>query len=397
MTHRIVILGAGYGGIVVANRLAGFLPPTKYQITLINAEPHFVERVRLHQIATNQEIAPYVIHDMVRGTNVDVCIGTVTELDTDAKRLSLESEGNQTQLKWDTLVYALGSGADPSGRVPGQENAFVVQHRPGAEALRSHLTTMRPGDQAVIVGGGLTGVEMASELAESRPDLRVHLVSENETGYWLSQRGQRYLNKVFSKLNIDTTSHAAVTEIGPDSVTLATGEKLTSAATVWTAGFGIHHLAAKAGIDTTEQGRIRVGPDLRSLSHPDVYAVGDAASWTISKNNLEVPMACGTAVPMAVIAARSIALNLNETSRRPAQLRTDYLLQHISLGRRRGIVQTNNYSNHKPTLVATGRYAAWQKERVIRGATWFIQRPRTFARRTKWASKVANFDLARRD
>lgn len=392
MTHHIVIVGAGYGGIATANRLAGLLQPHNFHITLVNAEELFVERVRLHQVATGQDIKPLRIADMVSGAEVELRVGRVAELDLESKVVSLDTDSGSTALEFDTLVYSLGSGAEPAARIPGLEYAFLINHRPGAEALRSHLASVESGSRAVIVGGGLTGLELAGELAESRPDLQVHLVSDQEPGHWLSPRGKRYLRKVFEQLNIDVSSGAAVAALQPHSVVLDNGEVIDSTTTVWTAGFGVHTLAAHAGLEVTSQGRIIVGNDLQSVSHPEVFAVGDAASMTDQKTQCEVPMACGTAVPMGVIAARSIARRLTESGRRPARLRLEYLAQHLSLGRKRGIVQLSNYGRGTGRVVATGRYAAWQKERVLRSGMWFIQRPRVFSRRSSWVSRRRNLN-----
>lgn len=385
MSHHVVIVGAGYGGIATANRLAGLLHPNNFQLTLVNAEELFVERVRLHQVATGQGIKPLRIADMISGTEVELRIGRVAELDLEAKVVNLDTDSGSTVLEFDTLVYSLGSGAEPAAPIPGSEYAFLINHRPGAETLRSHLALVESGSRAVIVGGGLTGLELAGELAESRPDLQVHLVSDREPGHWLSPRGKRYLRKVFEQLNIEVSSGAAVVAIQPHSVVLDNGEVIDSSTTVWTGGFGVHYLATHAGLAVTSQGRIIVGNNLQSVSHPEVFAVGDAASITDQKTQCEVPMACGTAAPMGLIAARSIAQYLTKSDRRPARLRLEYLAQHLSLGRKRGIVQLSSYGSGSGRVVATGRYAAWQKERVIRGGMWFIQRSRLFSRRKRWA------------
>ena len=108
MQHRIVVLGAGYAGAIAAGRLAKRLHREDVAITLVNAEPDFVERVRMHQLATGQELRPRPFDEMFAGT------------------------GAGTQLAYDTLVYALGSGWHDQG-VPGTaEHAHDIAGRPGA-------------------------------------------------------------------------------------------------------------------------------------------------------------------------------------------------------------------------------------------------------------------------
>ncbi|MFY1637615.1 FAD-dependent oxidoreductase [Solwaraspora sp. WMMB335] len=142
----------------VPGRLAQRLDPTDVAVTVVNAEPDFVERVRMHQLATGQDLKPRPLRDMFAGTGVDLRIATVTGV-----------------LGYDTLVYALGSSWNP-GAVPGRRRVRRRDRRPtGALRLRDRLTRLAAGRSVVVVGGGLTGLEAATEIAEARPDLDVAL------------------------------------------------------------------------------------------------------------------------------------------------------------------------------------------------------------------------------
>ena len=103
-------------------------------------------------------------------------------------------------VRYDTLIYALGSRADLES-VPGvAEHAFTVAGAEQAARLRARVAA---GGTVTVVGGGLTGIEAATELAESRPDLKVRLLTADVVGERLSERGRRYLRRTFARLGIE--------------------------------------------------------------------------------------------------------------------------------------------------------------------------------------------------
>lgn len=132
----------------------------------------------------------------------------------------------------------------------------------------------------VVVGGGLTGLEAATEIAEARPDLDVALAARGPLGDGLSPKGRRHLRHVFGKLGITVHENTAVTGVEPDHVATADGASIPAEVTVWTAGFAVHPIARATALEVTATGRIVVDGAMRSVSHPDVYAVGDAALAT---------------------------------------------------------------------------------------------------------------------
>ncbi|MEU4222570.1 FAD-dependent oxidoreductase, partial [Actinoplanes sp. NPDC026623] len=124
MPHRIIVLGAGYAGAVVAGRLARRLRREDVAITLVNAEPDFVERVRMHQLATGQDLAPRPLGKILAGTGVALRIARVTAVDVRARTVAVAGADGTGQLGYDTLVYALGSAWNAQG-VPGTaEHAY---------------------------------------------------------------------------------------------------------------------------------------------------------------------------------------------------------------------------------------------------------------------------------
>ncbi|MFF9761306.1 NAD(P)/FAD-dependent oxidoreductase [Streptomyces caelestis] len=373
MQHRIIVLGAGYAGAVAAGRLARRLRREDVAITLVDAEPDFVERVRMHQLAVGRELRPRPFGEMFAGTGVEPRRATVTAVDADRGTVTVtDGTGGTGRLTYDTLVYALGSGWNTQG-VPGTaEHAHEIAGRPGALRLRERLAGLEAGRSVVVVGGGLTGLEAASEIAESRPDLDVSLAARGDLGDWLSAKGRRHLREVFGRLGVTVHERASVTAVGADRVTLADGRSLPAAVTLWTTGFAVHPIAGATTLKTGDDGRIVVDGTMRSVSHPDVYAVGDAA-LVAGPGDKPLRMSCASGVPTAWQAADAIAARLTGGKLPRTPLR--YVNQCISLGRKEGLIQYVTADDRAVDAALTGRLAALYKELVCKGAAWGVAHP----------------------
>ncbi|MGQ4730092.1 NAD(P)/FAD-dependent oxidoreductase [Streptomyces sp. Ju416(a)] len=369
--HRVVVIGAGYTGATAAGRLARRLRGEDVSITLVNAEPDFVERVRMHQLAVGQTLRPRPFDEMFAGTGVELRLGRVTGIDVDRKTVTVTGADGPSDLEYDTLVYALGSAWNTQG-VPGTaEHAHEIAGRDGALRLRDRLAALAPGSPVTVVGGGLTGVEAATELAETRPDLDVSLIARAGLGDWLSPKGARHLQKVFSNLRITTHEHTTVTAVHADRVTTTEGD-IPAAVTIWTTGFAVHPIARATTLETGETGQITVDATMRSLSHPDVYAIGDAALVT-GPGDKPLRMSCASGVPTAWQAADAIAARLTDTKLPTISAR--YFNQCISLGRKEGLIQYVTADDRAVSAALTGRLAALYKELVCKGAAWGVANP----------------------
>ncbi|WP_433161710.1 NAD(P)/FAD-dependent oxidoreductase [Kribbella sp. CA-247076] len=370
MKHHIVVLGAGYTGAIAAGRLARRLHPGDVRITLVNAEPDFVERVRMHQLATGQELTPRPLDAMFAGTGVELRVTRVTGVDVDRKTVTLADSADE--LTYDTLVYALGSRWNDHG-VPGAaEDAHQIASRAGALELREHLAGLAAGQPVTVVGGGLTGIEAATEFAEARPDLKVSLVASGGLGDWVSPKAQAHLRKVFAGLGITVREHTEIARVEPGAVVTRDGTVLPSAATVWTAGFAVHPIAAATSLETTATGQIVVDDLMASVSHPDVYAVGDAA-YAMGDTGKPLRMSCATGTPAAWQASGAIVARLTGAKRRNAPLR--YFNQCISLGRKEGLIQYVTADDQTLSFSLRGRAAAVYKELVCKSAAWGVTNP----------------------
>ncbi|MEU8262464.1 FAD-dependent oxidoreductase [Micromonospora sp. NPDC048999] len=372
MQHRIIVLGAGYTGAIAAGRLAKRLRREDVAITLVNAEPDFVERVRMHQLAAGQDLKPRPLREMFAGTGVELRLAKVTGVDVDRRTVAVLDANGAEELAYDTLVYALGSGWNAQG-VPGTaEHAYEIASRPGALRLRERLARIEAGQTVLVVGGGLTGVEAATEIAEARPDLDVALAARDGLGDWLSPKGREHLRKVFGKLGITGYEHTAVTGVEADRVVTADGRAIPAAVTVWTTGFAVHPIAEATTLEVTGTGQIVVDGTMRSVSHPDVYAVGDAAS-AMGPGDKPLRMSCASGTPAAWQAADAIAARL--TGGKLPHVSIRYFNQCISLGRKEGLIQYVTADDRAVQAVLTGRLAAGYKELVCKGAAWGVANP----------------------
>ncbi|MEV6198660.1 FAD-dependent oxidoreductase [Streptomyces sp. NPDC051771] len=372
MQHRIVVLGAGYTGAVAAGRLARRLRREDVTITLVNAEPDFVERVRLHQLAAGQDLTPRPFAEMFAGTGVELKLARVAAVDATRKAVALDTGAGREELAYDSLVYAVGSGWNHGG-VPGvADHAHELASRPGALRLRARLAGLEAGGTVVVVGGGLTGLEAVTEIAESRPDLDVALVARGAFGDWLSEKGRAHLRKVTAGLGITVHEHQSVAEVAADRLTTADGTVVPADVTVWTTGFAVHPLAEGTGLDLAADGRIVVDATMRSVSHPDVYAIGDAAA-AVGPGGKPLRMSCASGVPMAWQAADALAARLTGVKVPTVPIR--YAQQCVSLGRGEGLIQFVTADDRAKEKALTGRLAVRYKELICKGAAWGVAHP----------------------
>ncbi|MEV2252406.1 FAD-dependent oxidoreductase [Streptomyces sp. NPDC050147] len=372
--HRIVVIGAGYAGATAAGRVARRLRREDVAVTLVNPEPDFVERVRMHQLTAGQDLRPRPFSEMFADTGVELRLAKVTAVDVDRKTVTISDAQGATEeeLEYDTLVYAIGSGWNAQG-VPGAaEHAHQIASRPGALRLRERLAELKAGESVVVVGGGLTGLEAATEIAEARPDLDVALAARAGLGDWLSPKGRAHVRKVFAELGITAHEQAAVTGVQADHVTTADGGAIPAAVTVWTTGFAVHPIAAATALEVTDTGQIVVDRTMRSVSHPDVYAVGDAA-MAMGPGDKPLRMSCATGTPMAWQAADAIAARLTGGKIPKTPMR--YFNQCVSLGRKEGLIQYVTADDRSVNAALTGRLAALYKELICKGAAWGVAHP----------------------
>ncbi len=339
MTQHIIVIGAGYAGMVATARLAAKVKREiqrgQVAITLINAVDVFVERLRLHQVAANQTIPQRRITDKLVGTGVTFVRGLVTHLDVAQRTVTIQTDLGAKQLGYDRLVYALGSAIERDS-VPGvREHVYLLTPSgpKSAVSLREALLQLNAngrGGRLLVCGGGATGVEAAAEFAESYPGLRVQLVTQGEFGQFTTATVTEYMRQALIRLGVTIQDQTTITEVRATEVITASGATLPHDICLWAGGFTVPPLAREAGLAVNERGQILIDPFMRSISHPEVYAVGDAAH-PLEKPGAPVRMAAFTAVVMGAQAADCLSARIH--GRMPQPFSFSYYGQAMALGR----------------------------------------------------------------
>jgi NADH dehydrogenase FAD-containing subunit len=333
MNEPIVILGGGYAGAMAAARIAKRGIP----VTLVDTGSALVERIRLHQVAAGQDIAPVPYARLFRDLPVETMQARVTGIDRERK-LVQTSEGN---VQYDKLVYALGSTSVTPEHAVSVGNPLAVR------------AALRDAKHVVIVGGGLTGIETAAEIAERHAELDVTLVDAGTIGGDLAPKAQRHLREFMNRHRVTLFDQNRVASIDGEGVVLDDGGRLYASVVLWCGAFTVPPIARAAGLEVNARGQIVVDEHLRS-SDPSIFAIGDAAAFS------DLRMGCVVALPMGAYVADFVS----GASREP--FRFGFAIRCISLGRHDGIVQFVEPDDSPRDRALTGRAAAWIKEFICR-------------------------------
>ncbi len=375
LNQHVVVLGAGYGGLMATLRLAKKTDAQRVAITLINASDKFNERVRNHQLAAGEPLPEHPLPALLKGTRVQFLRGTVTALQPAQRQITLQTDSGLRQIGYDYLVYALGSFVD-IGQVPGARRYAYTLDAPSAAALAQRLPEVAArGGRLLMVGGGNTGVEVVAELAESHPGLQITLVTRRSFARNLSAGTQAHIRKAFDRLGITFVENTTVTQLYEDHALTSKGTTMPFDVCIWVGGFGVSDLAQRAGLRVNARGQILIDRAMRSLSYPEIYAVGDAA-FPLDEPGAPVRMSLYTAIMMGAHGADCLAAQLNGQA--PKAFGLSYLALGLSLGRRDGVFQFLNWDKDTPLkLIITGRLANKLREFFVHFALWSIQAQRT--------------------
>ncbi|HEY2765365.1 MAG TPA: FAD-dependent oxidoreductase [Pseudonocardiaceae bacterium] len=372
--YRIVVLGAGYAGLPAAKRLARQVHRRGVEVTLISRSPQFVERPRLHQLATGQQVPSLELAELLGRSGARLLVGRVAALDVDRREVLVDTDGATHRVGYDTLVYALGSTIDVD-TVPGvRGNAHTLAGPEQAARFHARATELAGrGGQVLVCGGGLTGIEAATEIAETYPALCVELVSLRRPGWWLAERARRHLDRALDRLDVAVHWGSSIVEVGTDAAALADGTSIRFDACLWAGGFTVPRLARDSGLTVNGCGRIVVDRTLRSVSHRDIYAAGDAAA-AAGRWGEAMAYGCRTGGFMGPYVADAVADALAGRTPRPFRFR--YIHQCVSLGRHDGLVQFVHPVDESPRrAVLTGGLAVRYKDTTLGSAIWLFRHP----------------------
>jgi len=296
---RVVIVGAGFGGLTVAKRLA----KAPADITLIDRQNHHLFQPLLYQVATAglspADIA-WPIRSLVRRQrNTRVLLGAVTGVDRERKHVIMDGRN----IAYDVLVLATGASHGYFGHdswathAPGLktvEDATEIRRRLLLAFERAEMESNACERERlltiVIVGGGPTGVEMAGSVAElARKALAADFrtIDPQQTHVLLVEAGPRLLasfpeslsrhaEQALRRLGVDVRLNQPVTKCAAFGVTLG-DERVAAATVIWAAGVTASPAAAWLAVAGDRVGRVLVGPDLQPPGTDDVFVIGDTA------------------------------------------------------------------------------------------------------------------------
>lgn len=305
-SHRphIVIVGAGYAGLTCAIGLQKI----DADVTLINHNDFHYLTTLLHEPAVGRRDFSQITVDLpslLRETVIDLKVGEVTHIDLEKQSLCLEAAESTDTIDYDYLVIAVGS-KPAFYNIPGlQENAWTLNN--WHEAARLHLkveeTLLEYRDKPhetwrtrILIGGaGLTGVELAGELADAyhklsreygikRDELQVTIVNSGPTVLsnceMCKDRVIPLATRILERKGVDLINNARVQAIEPNCVMLDDGRKLEAGLIIWTGGVEGHPLLEQSGLELNGQKRAIVNEFLQVEGHPEVFVVGDSAAAT---------------------------------------------------------------------------------------------------------------------
>ncbi|SFT99169.1 NAD(P)/FAD-dependent oxidoreductase [Arthrobacter sp. ov118] len=374
---RVVIIGAGYAGVMAANRLAGSKQlPESLTVTIVNPVADFLERIRLHEVAAGSRASAAVPMRSVLNQRADVIADSVLKIDPINRQVYFSS--GRAPLSYDALLYSVGSTQAAKAPV----GAYGLQDAESAGRLRARLSQLEEGARVSIIGGGLTSIELSAEIAERYPGLQVRLVSRGVIADTLSHSGRHAVRKRLSALGVEMMDNTDVQACDSSSVRTSGGDTLTSDCTIWAAGFGAPALARDSGLPTDAEGRLMVDESLSCPQYADIFGAGDAVRIPDSVAG-HLRMSCAAALPLGAHAADSILARLQKQA--PAPLSAGYVLKCISLGRKSGLIQTVTADDRPRSLVVRGRLGGLAKEQICRMTLGWIRGELRRSGSYKWA------------
>ena len=352
---RVVILGAGFGGLTAARKMAGFA-----DVTVVDRHNFQTFLPLLYQVSTAGLAADHVAHPVrgaLRKTGVQFRMGTPISVDHKNKSVKLDSS---EVLEFDYLIVALGSATADFG-VPG-----VFEHALGmksvhealtirAEVLRRFEDLCRFEDETIfsisVVGGGPTGVEMAGAFAElvrgplkndqrhAAAHIKINLIEAGPRILpMFSEKLSAHGKKDLEKLGVTVHLNTAVKAIKPRTIEISDGSKIASEVTIWAAGVKGEPTGAKLNLPLINT-RIDVENTLQVKHYPHIFAIGDIAGF-VGENGRMLPMVA----PVALQQGRHVAQQIKRIAKGQDLKPFKYLDKGsmATIGRHKAIVEVKS-------------------------------------------------------
>lgn len=301
---KIVILGAGYAGLMTTKRLTQLLSPEEADIVLVNKHNYHYETTWLHEVAAgtiNPNQARFMISDVINPNRVRLIYDTVSEVKKDEKVVVLENG----EITYDYLVIALGFETNTFGIKGMAENAFSIVDIDSSRLIRDHIEYQfarynneeNPDDQrlTILVGGaGFTGIEFVGELVERVPQLcrkydiersKVRIINVEAAPSILPMFDKDLVAYAMNSLEsrgVEFRLDAKIQECTEDSFIIGDDrEEIKAGTIVWTGGVTGNSVLSKSGFEIT-RGKVTVNGDLRAPGEENIFILGDCA-WVMNE------------------------------------------------------------------------------------------------------------------
>jgi len=371
---HVVIVGAGFGGLGVAEQLAH----VPVEVTLIDRHNYHTFQPLLYQVATsllNAEDVGAPVRSMFRHQeNVNFRLGTVTGIDVPGRKIQMD-DGDQ--ITFDYLVLAGGATVNYFGTPGAAEHAFPLYTLMNAVKLRNHvMQRFEAADRDpaviddgaltfVIVGAGPTGVETAGALSDLFYNLLpndYHALATEKSRIIIVEMGQEvlaafkenlreYAQGELKERGVELRLGEAVAEVGPTSVKLKSGEEIKAHTLIWAAGVQASPLARMLGMPQGRGGRVKLNPDLSVPDHPEVFVVGDMGE--VTSEGQVLPQLGSVAMQSGEHVGRQIARRIAGEEPQPFKYWDKGFM--ATIGRGSAVVEFPN----KRTLHGPLAYFAW--------------------------------------
>ncbi|MGE7121856.1 NAD(P)/FAD-dependent oxidoreductase [Peribacillus sp. NPDC046944] len=297
MSKHIVILGAGYGGLLSALTVRQYLNKDEAQVTVVNQYPTHQIITELHRLAggsVSEQAVAIPLEKLFKGKDIDLVISKAESFSVDKKQVKL---ANGSTLTYDALVVALGSQTGFFG-IPGlEENSMVLKSVHDANKVYKHIEdrireysiTKNEADATIVIGGGgLTGVELIGEIVDHFPKIAKQFgVDYKDLKIKLIEAGPKILPVLpdslieramtsLQKRGVEFLTSLPVTGVKGNVIELKDGQTITANTLVWTGGVAALPIVGESGLEV-DRGKATVNEYLQSKSHNDVFVVGDSA------------------------------------------------------------------------------------------------------------------------
>ncbi len=276
---KLALLGGGYGGMRILQRLFASGIPDDYEIILIDRTPYHSLKTEFYALAAGTIPDHLIRVAFPEHEKLTICNAEVTRIDLDNHRIELE---DHEDIEYDELIIGLGC-EDKYHNVPGaDEYTHSIQTIRQARKTYTTLNNLPMNSSVAIVGAGLSGVELASELNESRPDLTIYLFDRKPVILGtFPEKISNFVNDWFVEHGIKVINNANITKVEKGLI-YNHNEPIPVDVTVWTAGIQPNKIVQELDVEKDDSGRIVLTPHHYIPEYPNVYVVGDCASLPFS-------------------------------------------------------------------------------------------------------------------